>query len=59
MLEQHLGFIDGKLVFIKMIFKVPGFRNMERKESVALYERIEALIASMNDKSGVGLNKGF
>lgn len=32
---------------------------MDRKESVELYERIEGLITSFNEKSGPGLNKGF
>ena len=59
MLEQYLGFIKGKLVFIRLVFEVPGFRNMDREESVALYDRIEALITSINEKSGPGLNKGF
>lgn len=54
-----MGFIDGKLVYIKLSFQVPGFRNMDRKEAVELYERIEGLITSFNDKSGKGLNKGF
>lgn len=32
---------------------------MDRKEAVELYERIEGLITSFNENSGIGLNKGF
>ena len=56
---QSMGFIDGKLVYIKISFQLNGFRNMDRKETVDMYEKLEEIINDYNEGSSTGLQNGF
>jgi hypothetical protein len=43
-----MGFVDGKLKYIKLSFQFQGFKNMNREQAVKFYERIEGLTENID-----------
>ena len=49
--DGKLGFIDGKLVYIKITYEFKDFRNMNLQQQKALYESIEEMMQEFNNAS--------
>lgn len=54
-----MGFVDGKLKYIKLSFQFQGFKNMNREQAVKFYERIEDLTQNIDKEDIKGLKNGF
>lgn len=50
-----LGFMDNKVVMLRVGFMFQGFKNMNATEANDFYERIEGLVGDLNSNSSAGL----
>lgn len=57
--DRNVGFVNAKVVFMRIQLTYKGFKNLGSEEQVALYDRFEKLTEEINSKSGPGLNKAF
>lgn len=57
MSDKRFGFVDGKLVFLRVAFLFRGFATMTREEALDLQARFEAISTKHNSGAPVGVNQ--
>ena len=56
-MANTVGFIDGKLVYNSVKFKILGYQLLDRQERLAFKKRMDDIVSDLNAKSLPGLNK--
>lgn len=56
---RNIGFIDGKVKYMNVNFIWRGYRNIDHKGKMGVYNELQRIVHDLNEKCDSGCNQGF